>query len=45
MRLDHIFVSDEIDVIDARVLHTPATEFISDHHPVVADVAIRNSRG
>lgn len=45
MRLDHIFVSDEIEVVDARVVQTELTEFISDHHPVVADLAVRRAEG
>ncbi len=40
MRLDHIFVSREITVLHGEVLHHALSELASDHHPVIADLAL-----
>ena len=40
MRLDHIFVSGEIAVRHGEVLHHALSELASDHHPVIADLAL-----
>jgi len=37
-RIDHIFVSEGVRVIDARVAKSPALRSASDHYPVVADL-------
>jgi endonuclease/exonuclease/phosphatase family metal-dependent hydrolase len=40
MRLDHIFVSREIVMRHGEVLHHALSEVASDHHPVIADLAL-----
>lgn len=40
MRLDHIFVSREIVVRHGEVLHHALSQLASDHHPVIADLAL-----
>jgi len=35
-RIDYIFCSPDIRVIDAGIIRTPATERASDHHPIYA---------
>ncbi|MEN0060546.1 MAG: endonuclease/exonuclease/phosphatase family protein [Myxococcota bacterium] len=37
MRIDHVLVSKEIEVVGGEVVHTPETERASDHYPVVVD--------
>jgi len=41
MRLDHILVSPEIAVLRGEVVHHVLSEVASDHHPVLADLALR----
>ncbi len=41
MRLDHICVGAAIEVLHGEVMHTPLSQLISDHHPVVADLVLR----
>lgn len=40
MRLDHIFVSDEVGVEGARVVCSPLARIASDHLPLVVDIAV-----
>ncbi len=40
MRLDHMFVSDEVEVVDAQVISTPLTRRASDHLPLLAKIRI-----
>ena len=40
LRLDHIFVSDSIKVIDAEVISTPLTRRASDHLPLLATIEV-----
>jgi endonuclease/exonuclease/phosphatase family metal-dependent hydrolase len=40
MRLDHILVSDGVEVIDAEVVHHPDAEASSDHRPMLADIRL-----
>jgi exodeoxyribonuclease III len=40
MRLDHIFVSGEVAVRHGEVLHHALSQLASDHHPVIADLAL-----
>lgn len=40
MRLDHIFVSDEVEVIETRVISTRLTRRASDHLPLMATVRV-----
>ncbi|MDY6949809.1 MAG: endonuclease/exonuclease/phosphatase family protein [Pseudomonadota bacterium] len=40
MRLDHIMVSDDIEVLDAQVIADPLTRRASDHLPLMATVRI-----
>ncbi|MGO8920277.1 MAG: endonuclease/exonuclease/phosphatase family protein [Stellaceae bacterium] len=41
MRLDHIFVSRQIAVRRGEVLHHALSEIASDHHPVIAELALQ----
>lgn len=40
MRLDHIFVSDDIEVLDAQVISNPLTRRASDHLPLLATIRL-----
>lgn len=40
LRLDHILVSDDIDVLDAQVIADPLARKASDHLPLMATVSI-----
>lgn len=41
MRIDHIWVNDHVEVEHAEILHSPATNLASDHHPLLATVTPR----
>jgi endonuclease/exonuclease/phosphatase family metal-dependent hydrolase len=42
LQIDHIFVSDHWEVIDARIVHTDGgPRWPSDHWPIVADLQLR----
>jgi endonuclease/exonuclease/phosphatase family metal-dependent hydrolase len=38
LRIDHVFVSPNIEVLSAETVRTPLARFASDHLPVVADL-------
>ncbi len=40
MRLDHIFVSKDVEVLDAQVISTPLTRRASDHLPLLAKIRV-----
>jgi endonuclease/exonuclease/phosphatase family metal-dependent hydrolase len=40
MRLDHIFVSEDIEVLDVEVISTPLARRASDHLPLLATVRV-----
>lgn len=40
-RLDHIFVSRSVEVLDTQTVRTPLASFASDHLPVIAELSIR----
>lgn len=40
LRLDYLFVSDDVRVLDVSVPRTPLTRLASDHLPVIADVEL-----
>lgn len=40
LRIDHVFVSSDIDVVDASVLSTPLAKLASDHLPLMATIEI-----
>jgi endonuclease/exonuclease/phosphatase family metal-dependent hydrolase len=40
MRLDHIFVSSDVEVLDVEVVSTPLTRRASDHLPLLATICI-----
>ncbi len=40
MRIDHILVNDAIEVVGGEVVHSPASNRASDHHPVAVDFRI-----
>jgi endonuclease/exonuclease/phosphatase family metal-dependent hydrolase len=41
LRLDHIFVSSSIEVLDVSTIRTPLARLASDHLPLVAELCIR----
>ena len=40
MRIDHILVNDAIAVVGGEVVHSPASNQASDHHPVMVDFRV-----
>lgn len=40
LRLDYIFVSEDVEVLTVQVPRTPLTQLASDHLPVVVDLAL-----
>src|SRR3546814_17835630 len=45
IRLDHIFVSPDIEILETSVVSTPLARRASDHLPLLATVRDRNSVG
>ena len=45
IRIDHILANDAIEVVTGEVVHSPATNRASDHHPVMMEFRIRLGRG
>jgi len=43
MRIDHILANDAIEVVTGEVVHSPASNAASDHHPVMVEFRIRPS--
>jgi len=43
MRIDHILVNDAIAVVGGEVVHSPASNQASDHHPVMMDFRVNPS--
>jgi endonuclease/exonuclease/phosphatase family metal-dependent hydrolase len=41
VRIDHILVNDAIDVLGGEVVHSPASNRASDHHPVMIEFRLR----
>jgi len=41
IRIDHILANDAIDVVAGEVVHSPASNAASDHHPVMVEFRIR----
>lgn len=41
IRIDHILANDAIEVVAGEVVHSPASNAASDHHPVMLDFCIR----
>lgn len=41
IRIDHILANDAIEVITGEVVHSPASNCASDHHPVMVEFRIR----
>jgi endonuclease/exonuclease/phosphatase family metal-dependent hydrolase len=41
MRIDHILANDSIEVLSGEVLHSPASNQASDHHPVMITFRVR----
>lgn len=41
MRIDHVLANDAIDVVAGEVVHSPASERASDHHPVMVEFRIK----
>ena len=40
MRIDHILCNASVNVISGEVVHTDATQWASDHHPVVLEFSL-----
>lgn len=45
LRLDHVFVSRCVDVVDVRTLRTPLARFASDHFPIIAELNLPATHG
>jgi endonuclease/exonuclease/phosphatase family metal-dependent hydrolase len=45
MRIDHILANDLIEVLAGEVLHSPASNLASDHHPVMIEFRVRQTGG
>ena len=41
MRLDHVFVTEDIEVISTEVVRNRLTRLASDHLPLVAEIRLR----
>jgi endonuclease/exonuclease/phosphatase family metal-dependent hydrolase len=41
VRIDHILVNDGIEVLSGEVVHSPASNLASDHHPVMIEFRLR----
>lgn len=41
IRIDHVLANDDIEIIGGEVVHSPATNQASDHHPVMVEFRIR----
>lgn len=41
IRIDHVLVNDAIEVVTGEVVHSPASNQASDHHPVVVEFRVR----
>jgi endonuclease/exonuclease/phosphatase family metal-dependent hydrolase len=40
MRIDHVLANDKIEIVTGEVVHSPATNQASDHHPVMVEFRI-----
>ena len=43
IRIDHILANDAVEVVTGEVVHSPASNAASDHHPVIVDFRIRRT--
>jgi endonuclease/exonuclease/phosphatase family metal-dependent hydrolase len=43
IRIDHILANREIEIVAGEVVHSPASNLASDHHPVMLDFRITQS--
>ena len=43
IRIDHILANRSIEIVAGEVVHSPATNIASDHHPVMLDFRITQS--
>ena len=41
IRIDHILANEAIEVVAGEVVHSPASNRASDHHPVMVEFRIR----
>jgi endonuclease/exonuclease/phosphatase family metal-dependent hydrolase len=41
LRLDHVFVTKSVEVVDAGPVRTPLTRVASDHFPLLAQLRVR----
>ena len=42
LRLDHVFVTNSVEVVNAAPVRTPLTRVASDHFPLLAELRVRN---
>jgi endonuclease/exonuclease/phosphatase family metal-dependent hydrolase len=45
LRLDHVFVTKSIEVVDAGPVRNPLTQVASDHFPLLAELRVRKRLG
>jgi endonuclease/exonuclease/phosphatase family metal-dependent hydrolase len=45
LRLDHVFVTKSIEVVDAGPVRNPLTRVASDHFPLLAELRVRRRLG
>lgn len=45
LRLDHVFVTDSVEVVTAAPVRNPLTRVASDHFPLLAEVRVRRKAG
>ncbi|MCB5176170.1 MULTISPECIES: endonuclease/exonuclease/phosphatase family protein [Microvirga] len=42
LRLDHVFVTDRVEVVSAAPIRNPLTRVASDHYPLLAELRVRS---
>jgi endonuclease/exonuclease/phosphatase family metal-dependent hydrolase len=45
MRIDHILANNTIEIVGGEVVHSPASNRASDHHPVLVEFRLRRTEG
>ena len=43
INIEHILANDAVEVLTGEVVHSPASNAASDHHPVMVDFRIRRT--
>jgi len=44
MRIDHVLANQRIEIVSGEVVHSPASNRSSDHHPVTVEFRVRPAR-